>query len=172
MKKHKEDKYQSRYLAHQLKKKEVLKRIIEERHSTREFSGEEIDIETIESILNSIEHCPSSCDRQAISITLIEDRDHKDLLGGLLVGGTGWIHRADKILLIFANADAYKEKLVFMPFLDAGVVIYHLYLMAEYFDLKACYVNPNIRIHNLAEFQIMFGDGIFCGAMALGYEKK
>lgn len=122
--------------------------------------------------MDSIVDCPSSCDRQSIFLTVVENKDAKNLLGGLLVGGVGWVHRADKILLIFADQESYKEKLVYMPFLDAGVIIYHLYLMAEYLGLKCCYVNPNVRVHNLAEFQIMFGDKIFCGAMALGYEKE
>jgi nitroreductase len=166
-----EDNPQNRYLAHQLKKKEVLKKILEERHSTRQFSDKEIKWDIIEKILTSVQDCPSSCDRKPIHIEVVEARDDKALLGGLLVGGVGWIHRADKILLIFADANAYKEKLVFMPFLDAGVVIYHLYLMAYYYDLKSCYCNPNIRVNNISEFQVMFGDKIFCGALALGYEK-
>jgi hypothetical protein len=86
------------------------------------------------------------------------------------VGGVGWIHRADKILLLFADPKAYKERLVYMPFLDAGVVIYHLYLMCHYYGLKCCYCNPNIREQNQSFFRVLFGGDIYCGAFGIGHE--
>lgn len=165
--------YQERYLAHQLRKKDVLIKIIKARHSTRMFSDKQVDQKIIDEIVESINYCPSSCDRKAIRIDIVADRDKKALLGGLLVGGTGWIHRADKVLLIFADQIAYRagDEILFMPYLDGGVVLYHLYLMATYYGLKCCFCNPNIRDFNQDHFKKVFGNKMFCGAIALGYEK-
>ena len=126
------DEYQKRYQAHQNRKKQTLIEIMKQRHSNRMFSDVVISDDTIEKLVASIDMCPSSCGRKAISIMTVRDRDKKALLGGLLVGGVGWIHRADTILLIFADQIAYKagDEIKFMPYLDAGVVIEHLYLMA------------------------------------------
>lgn len=164
--------YQERYLAHQLRKKEVLIKLIKERHSTRIFSDKPVEQKVIDEIIKSVEHCPSSCDRRAVSVETVTDRDKKALLGGLLVGGVGWIHRAGVILIILADQQAYKagNEILFMPFLDGGVVAYHLYLMATYYGLKCCFCNPNIRDFNLDHFKRVFGNKIFCGAIALGYE--
>lgn len=162
------DKYQQKYLAHQLRKREVLAKLIKDRHSTRVFSDKEIDPVLLQTIVNSIEVCPSSCDRHAIYLKVISDRDDKNILGGLLVGGVGWVHRANKIILIFADPKAYKERQVFMPFLDAGVVIYHLYLMSQMNKLKCCFVNPNIRELHQSTFRVLFGGDIFCGVFAIG----
>jgi nitroreductase len=159
--------YQDRYLAHQFKKKEELEKIIRDRHSDRVF-GETIDLKLVEGILETISLCPSSCDRHGIYTKVITERDEKEILGGLLVGGVGWIHRAPAIVLLFADPEAYKERLLYMPHLDAGVVIYHLYLMATANKLKVCYCNPNIRDRNQLYFRDRFGNDIFCGAIALG----
>lgn len=107
------DKYQGRYLAHQFKKKEMLLKLISNRHSTRLFSDKSISQKILKELIRSTNFCPSSCDRKSIHIKVIDTRDDKSILGGLLVGGVGWIHRANKILLLFADPKAYKERLVF-----------------------------------------------------------
>jgi len=166
------DKYQERYLAHQGRKAKMLKQIMEERHSDRVFGDAPVDEKDIDTLIESIYKCPSSCDRKAISHILVSDRDEKALLSGLLVGGTGWIHRAPNILLLFADPTAYKagDEIKFMPYLDAGVVVEQLYLMATALELKACFVNPNIREMSKKHFTDVFGDGIFCGAFVFGKE--
>lgn len=161
--------YQERYLAHQKRKKKMLIKLIKERHSDRVFSENPIDKKIIDKIIKSVELCPSSCDRRAVSIKEFSDRDSKALLGGLMVGGVGWIHRAPTVFLLFADQEAYKENLFYMPYLDAGVVIYHLYLIAECYGLKGCYINPNVREQNKSFFEERFGNKIFCGGFALGY---
>lgn len=166
------DVYQERYLAHQLRKKDVLIEIMKKRHSERMFSDKPVEQDKINQILASKQWCPSSCNRQAVSIKVVDDRDHKALLGGLLVGGVGWIHRAPAILLLFADPVAYKagDEINYMPYLDAGVVIQQFLLTATALDLKTAYANPNIRDYNKEHFHKVFGEGIFCGAIAAGYK--
>ena len=164
------DEYQKRYTAHQQRKKEVLSKLTRERHSSRVFGKEQVDGTVISELIADCNCCPSSCDRKAISVQAECDRDIKALLGGVLVGGVGWIHRASCILLIFADPIAYKagDEINFMPYLDAGCVIQQLYLSATSHDLKCCYVNPNVREFNVGHFKNIFGDKIFCGAFAVG----
>lgn len=168
-----EDKYQERYLAHQQRKKQVLMDIMEERHSNRRFSDKEVEQELIEELLSTKELAPSSCDRQAILPVVVKDRDAKSLLGGLLVGGVGWIHRAPTIILLFADLVAYKagDEYKYMPYLDAGCVIQQFYLAATSMGLHCAYSNPNIREDNKKFFMERFGDNnlLFCGAFAIGY---
>jgi len=168
------DIFQKRYIAHQKRKAKVLEEILKEKHSTRQFSSRDVDIEQLKTICASaLDKSPSSCDRKAIHLEYIDDKDDKRLLSGLLVGGTGWIHRANVIVLIKADMVAFKENLDYMPYLDAGVVIQSLYLTLTTSAYKCCYVNPNIRKKHQGIFDNYFQPSFtkFCGAMAVGYEK-
>lgn len=166
------DKYQERYIAHQGRKKKQLVDLIEERHSNRVFSDEDVSQETIELLIDSLKHAPSSCDRHGVYPLIVTERDDKSLLGGILVGGVGWVHRAPVIMLLFGDPQAYKEKLMYMPYLDAGVVLHHTWLVAEREGLKCAYVNPNVRGSHQLFFRERFGYDVFCGALAIGYEKE
>lgn len=190
------DVYQDRYVAHQERKakllyasqygdyeyrkysdkeKELFFEILNNRVSQRTFNKEPIDLEPI---LKAIETSPSSCGRKGVSVKVIEDRDSKDLLSGLLVGGVGWIHRADKILLLVADMDCYKNpaERANMPYLDAGVIIQTAYLACEAMNYGCCFCNPNIREQNIPFFKERYGitdNLVFCGAIAIGkYDLK
>lgn len=186
-----DDCYQKRYLEHQARKAKLLYAsqygdiewrkynskeqklffdILESRTSQRIFNGENIDIAPI---LKAIDLAPSSCGRKGISIKIIEDRDNKDLLSGLLVGGTGWVNRADKILLFTADMDCYKNPAErdFMPYLDTGVLIQTIYLACEAMNYGCCFCNPHVRNKNINFFKERFGITdklLFCGCMSIG----
>lgn len=163
------DKHQTRYAAHQERKRDVLMKIIEERHSERRFSGDVVG-GGLEDVLRAADRAPSSCDRRGVEYRLVNDRDGKALLGGLLVGGVGWIHRAPLVVLFFANPDAYKapREIEWNPYLDTGVMAGQMQLAAESVDLKTCFVNPNVRESNQEFFSNTFGPGLFTGALAIG----
>lgn len=184
------DKYQERYKSHQARKANILRsvygtdkfkiydekeqdiftEILKNRRSQRAFNREPVEIDKI---LELAEHRPSSCDRRSIQIKVIDSRDEKDLLGGLLVGGSGWVHRADKVLLFLAWKDAYKSpaEKEFMSYIDAGVLAQTLYLVCEAMNVGSCYINPNIREANKEYFYQRFIDEgyQYVGAMALGH---
>lgn len=168
------DPYQERYLAHQKRKKEVLRRIIQERHSDRLFSDEDVPLSVIEEIVATTDFCPSSCDRHGVQVKIVDQRDDKELLGGILVGGVGWVHRAKYVLLLMGDSLAYKARneATYMPYLDAGVMVQQLTLATTAYDLAGCFVNPNVREQNVEHFQNVFGEGIFCGAFAIGKPEK
>lgn len=164
------DPFQERYLSHQGRKRKVLIELLEERHSERMFAEEPVPTEALADVIHAAERAPSSCDRRGVSVKVVTDRDHKALLGGILVGGVGWIHRAPSVLLLIGDPRAYKagDEVRFMPYLDAGACLGQMYLAATAAGLACCFVNPNIRPHNLPHFEEVFGPGVFCGALALG----
>ena len=165
--------YQDRYLLHQRNKKDSLsgkykknmvykkneimavKKVFKNRSSDRVFSGESVDIKEV---LEMVDTSPSSCNRKGVKYKIIEDREDKEILSGLLVGGVGWIYRANKIVLIYTDMEAYKSPAEkdFMPYLDAGVLIQSFYLSCEVMELKSCCVNPNIRKQNKEFFNKKF----------------
>lgn len=163
--------YQDRYLAHQARKKMELIEIMKQRHSKRMFADKQVPEKVVDALLVYKDYSPSSCDRQGIVIKTITDKDNKALLGGLLVGGVGWVHRAPVIFLLFGDTKAYVagDESTFMPYLDAGCIVQTFYLGATEMGLYCAYVNPNVREANKEHFKKTFGEGIFCGAFCFGY---
>src|SRR5690606_39954919 len=117
------DVFQQRYLAHQARKAQVLAQLMAERYSERVFDDRTVDPDLLADLLKVAERAPSSCDRHGVSVKTVTDRDGRALLGGLLVGGVGWVHRAPAILLLFGDPAAVKApgEATFMPYLDAEI---------------------------------------------------
>ena len=168
------DTYQQRYLDHQQRKRAVLTELLAERHSDRMYADIPLNGPILHELCRAIETAPSSCDRRGIRCELVDDRDTKALLGGLLVGGVGWVHRAPLVLMLFADLAAYKApgELVNMPYLDAGTIVGQLGLAAAGLGLAGCYINPNVRLQHLPLFQQRFGHDLYCGAYAVGYPRS
>lgn len=167
------DLYQAAYLAHQARKKAILIEIMRERHSERMFADKEVDEAVIAELIDAAMLCPSSCNRHGVSVTVVKSRDHKALINGVLVGAVGWAYRAPAILLLWGDKEAYKgiREDSYMPYLDAGVMVQQMFLMATAQGLHACYINPNMRPMNVRHFNHVF-DGenkVFCGALAIGH---
>ena len=186
------DIYQERYLAHQERKRKTLAgdgttesytiegdifSAIEARVSQRIFNDESIIPTDLAKIYESIRLAPSSCNRQAILIKPITLEPDRQRLAALLVGGKDWLFGAKVILLLFADMIAYKSpaEIEFMPYLDAGIIVESVYLVATVLGIGVCYVNPNIRKENRTSFDRRFNSrGLqFCGAIALGmYDRR
>lgn len=82
---------------------------MKERHSNRRFNTDmTVSRELVDELLESVKHCPSSCDRHGVRVRVVTERNEKDLLDGLLVGGTGWVYRAPYVFLLMADPVAYK----------------------------------------------------------------
>lgn len=173
------DEFQARYLAHQSHpggKRDELIALVKERHSNRRFDDKQVDSELLGKLLDTLRHCPSSCDRFGVRVKVIQDRDDKALLNGLLVGGTGWIYRAPTVLMLFANKNAYKggengDELNYNSYLDAGIMAQTAMLVATSLGLHTALANPQVRSADRDYFYERFGnsDLVFCGAIALGY---
>ena len=155
----------------------LLKHLMETRRSQRRFNDKQVSGDQLRAIAEAIWLSPSSCNRQAITVLPVTNKRLKEELSKLLVGGKGWIDKADTVMLLFANPDAYKSpgEMAYMPYLDAGVCVQSAYLAAEAVGVGCCYVNPNIREEDKEAFAVLFVEmfkhecGIFCGALVLGH---
>jgi len=169
------DPFQARYLGHQERKRKLMSgeakdmpfveygqedlesliKIMTNRRSRRIYTGK-ISDEEMRLILRSAQLAPSSCNRKAVVAT--ESKERVDCL----VGGKGWIDKADRVILFWADMLAYKSpnERDFMPYLDAGFMAQNVYLMCEVLNIKCCFVNPN----GYPEKEGMR----FCGAMSIG----
>ena len=152
---------------------EIVKKVFNNRKSSRVFNGDIVCKKDIDEVLKMVETSPSSCNRKGVKYKIIENREDKEILSGLLVGGIGWVHRANKIILLYTDMEAYKSPVEkdFMPYLDAGVLIQSFYLACEVIGLKVCCVNPNIREENKYFFNKRFFANVdykFLSAIIIG----
>lgn len=179
--------YQERYVAHQAKKKEQLmtsegvksqllpekvtvKELLAHRRSQRVFNNEPISDENLWTILEAATTAPSSCNRHGLKMKVISDRREKELLSGILVGGVGWVQRAQKIILFLADPIAYaspNEK-DFMHYCDVGFTAMSMWLTAESLHIGASYINPNVFHKDIMDEKFSKGY-IFCGALVLSH---
>lgn len=188
------DKFQPKYLAHQERKKALFAgeaelveaskedlsgpflELANRRQSQRIFNGERITDRELEYIKSTIVNTPSSCNRQPVQVRIVRTTDDRERLEELLVGGAKWISKANIILLLLADMEAYKSpaEVNFMPYLDAGFIGMSVYYAAEAIGVGCCFVNPNIREENQEIFQKIFNkEGLrMCGAIALGHYDK
>ena len=182
------DIYQERYLKHQESKKNMaateektfygdsqiapLFDIMYNRRSQRLFNSEDVSEEDLVTIINAANAAPSSCNRKAVELKVVESKESIEKLSNLLVGGTGWMKNANKVILLVANMVGYKSpaEVDFMPFLDSGFIAQNIYLACEAIGVGVCFINPNIRTENVSEFNSSFlsEEHKFCGALALG----
>lgn len=179
------DEFQSRYVAHQSHpggKRDELIALVKERHSNRRFDDKQVEPEMVDKILDTLRHCPSSCDRFGTRVKVVQHRDDKALLNGLLVGGTGWIYRAPTVLMLFANPEAYKggdngDEVNYNSYIDAGVMAQTAMLVATSLGLHTAFVNPQVRTQDREYFYKRFKPSswqksMFCGAVVIGYPHK
>lgn len=181
--------YQGRYVRHQERKKDQLMyskglhmqlrhvpelfEALDRRRSQRVFNKEQITALELDQILTAATMSPNSCNRHGVLVRIVSERRDKELLGGVLVGGVGWVHRAHTVILFLADPIAYaspNEK-DFMHYCDVGFKAMSMWLVAETLGIGACYINPNLG--NKDVFIKNFGkhedrELIFCGALALG----
>lgn len=185
------DVYQERYLEHMARKKARIEKALAEkpkvspkrspdflsmvyvmrnRRSQRVFNDLGLSKTELGWIYEAVRLAPSSCNRQAILVKVIEREQERLRLASLLVGGRDWMSRATTILLLFADMSAYKSPVErdFMPWLDAGFVAENVYLIAEASMLGVCYVNPNVKDREMFDTYFNPRRLLFCGALALG----
>jgi len=165
------DQYQQRYLVHQQRKQGELLELMRKRHADRIFTNQPMSAEILGKIVDAAHLAPSSCNREGVRIHHVAFRDNKELLSGLLVGGVGWLHRADHIMLLIGDKIAYKEGLKYMPYLDAGFIAQNIWLACTELGVGCCFVNPNVRkdFRPILKKYFIRKNEILCGVIAMGY---
>ena len=179
------DEYQQRYIDYHKIRRQVsddppprytskerlgFEKIMRGRRSQRVFNSTPLTSDEIFKLYGAANLAPSSCNRRGVSVVLFREKEMKEEIAKILVGGVGWLDTADSILFLLANMVAYKSpaEVAFMPYLDAGVIAQNVLLMAESLGIGACFVNPNILKDKMDDFVKFTGGRRFCGAIALG----
>lgn len=112
------------------------------RYSIRHFSDKPVDLSLIKEAVHIAQEAPSSCNRQATRVYIIQDRSVKDAVLEYQIGNRGFGHLADAILVItFDQRCFFDLRERNLGFIDAGIFSLSLLYSLHYVGLGACSLN-------------------------------
>lgn len=88
---------------------EQLERFFAQRHSIRDFTGEEVTQEEIVRAVRAAQYAPSACNRQAVRAYVVPSSKICELYQNNLSGIGGFAENADKFILITGQLSAYDQ---------------------------------------------------------------
>lgn len=133
----------------QLAKNEILRNIKRNfksfamsRHSIRNFSNEEVDVNVLIDAVKIAQKSPSVCNRQATKVYIVVNSDLIKKVLSLQNGNRGFGHLADKLIVIGSDLQYFEgvgERN--QAFMNAGIFSMSLLYALHYEGLGACPLN-------------------------------
>lgn len=124
-----------------------FKYIATNRHSIRDFCGT-IERERVEMAIELAQTAPSACNRQPVSIHIIEN-EHKEYgvfnkIMSLQNGNRGFGHNADKLLIVSATSETFSYPTErHAIYIDGGIFVMNLLYSLQYYQIAACTLNAS-----------------------------
>ena len=119
---------------------DMLLNLVKNRHSTRSFTGESIEDETIQKILNIAMYAPSSWGGHPIEFVVIRDKNTLKELARCKAMGAGPLVYSDVAIVVLTdkrNLELWVE--------DASVASTYILLACEYYGVGACWIHMKDR---------------------------
>ena len=119
---------------------DMLLELVQNRHSTRSFTGETIDDEIIQKILNIAMYAPSSWGGHPIEFIVIRDKNTLKELARCKAMGAGPLVYSDVAIVVLTdkrNLELWVE--------DAAVASTYILLACEYYGVGACWIHMKDR---------------------------
>jgi len=141
-------------------KDNLFRNVLKQRRSVRKWKDVRITKEEFGQLIDAARWAPSSCNRQPWHFLLTQDKNKIEFLSKIT--NQSFVKNAPSCILILINLEAYDEATkYYFAFLDAGVAIQNMLLMAENMNLGACFVNlAPIKNFELQKEQIKHKFGI------------
>ncbi|MDD3747068.1 MAG: nitroreductase family protein [Anaerostipes sp.] len=117
--------------------KNRFKNLIQSRHSIRQFSGENVDIDDLKEAINLAFYAPSACNRQAVR-TYILSKEKKQEVGDWLDGVGGFANDVDTYVIVTGKQSYYYLSEHRQYIVSASIAIGYLTLTLEMFSIGAC----------------------------------
>lgn len=109
------------------------------RHSMRQFSTRDIDIEDIKKAVKLARKAPTACNRQASRVYFYEDDATNSKLGEYIAGNTGFDSEVKKYLVITADASAFYDTFERNQlYVEAGIFSMALVEALHYYGIGSC----------------------------------
>ena len=112
------------------------------RHSLRNYSEKDIDIEIIKTAIDFTKNTPSVCNRQSMFCHVYTDKNEIASILKVQGGNRGFGHLTNKLIVITSDLNAFfGEGERNQAFIDGGMVAMNLLYSLHYQQLGACILN-------------------------------
>lgn len=109
------------------------------RHSIRQFSDTDIEVDIIRKAVNLAKHAPTACNRQAYRVYLYNSQHMTDEIGKLIAGNTGFASDVKRYLIITGLLssfyDSFERNQVYV---EAGIFLMSLIEALHNFGIASC----------------------------------
>jgi nitroreductase len=109
------------------------------RHSIRSYSGEKISNSLLKKVVRLANNAPSVCNRQSISVYVLENKEKIDKLVELQGGLKGFSNNLNQIIILMGNLNSFfwigERNQVYV---DGGIYLMNLLYALHYYKIAAC----------------------------------
>ena len=117
----------------------ALEKVINSRHSIRDFSKEEVPMETLRKAINAALRCPSACNRQGTRVYIISGAK-KSFLSDWVTGIGGFGDSIEKYIIITGKLSEYREDEQFQYLVSSCIFAGYLTLTLEAANIGSCVI--------------------------------
>jgi nitroreductase len=109
------------------------------RSSVRNFTGEKIPIRIFQQVVDLANNAPSVCNRQSVSVYLIEDKEKIDSILKIQGGLKGYDEKLSQLIVLTSDRNYFysigeRNQL----FIDGGIYLMNLLYALHYYKIAAC----------------------------------
>ena len=120
-------------------------KFVNARHSIRQYDASPVAMELLEKAISMAIQSPSACNRQGIRVYVLDDKKVRDRVLNVQNGNRGWRDQPDKVLLVTANVEYYKEARERNGvYVDGGLFAMSLVYGLHSLGLGTCCLNLNL----------------------------
>jgi len=151
---------------------ELLK-LIKERRSVRAYKEDPINSEVLEKLIEAATWAPSSCNRQPWFFVIVTEKEQKSKIASA-VGGQKTITNAPAVIVATINLAAYEGVLKnnVAPFLDAGVALENILLLAHSMGIGTCLIAGRLQEDIIRDALNIPNTHKIMGLITIGLPKK
>lgn len=112
------------------------------RHSLRNYSDENVDLDILKSSIDFTKNTPSVCNRQSVFCHVFTDKNQIESILKVQGGNRGFGHLTNKLIVITSDLNTfYDDSERNQAFIDGGMVAMNLLYSLHYNKLGACILN-------------------------------
>ncbi len=109
------------------------------RSSVRDFTGEKISIEIFQKVIDLANHAPSVCNRQGISVYLVDNKEKLDEILLIQGGLKGYSDNLSQLIVLTSDRNYfYSIGERYQLYIDGGIYLMNLLYALHYYEIAAC----------------------------------
>lgn len=109
------------------------------RCSVRDFSNEKIPLGTIQKVVELANQAPTVCNRQGVSVNLIDNKDKIDKILSIQGGLRGYSDNLSQLIVLTSDRSYfYSIGERYQLYIDGGIYLMNLLYALHYYEIAAC----------------------------------